>query len=339
MAVCPIELNTELDEQSQTSLELERGITQQRLIVYTLTKTILGHLLFNGIRVTTGCIKHVPRASSLLVLSIVLFIITAGLFVILVLPVSRTWAEEASRGVKDNVIKLLPWHLFHTIQRVVMVLYFLFDSEDYAGWIDRFFFTFGHLFMFVRLVWFVLFTFFVAENWVFPLLCTPEDNGPHPQSPNVVLPVAPVPMYPDNSLLIISGSPSERFQGLIKPHKQRERGTEKQLSPPASIHTRQSFRNSPYNSAEIAEFDEPPLDGRTIGYDDTVVEKIASSTCNSDRNDSEAAVSGETGLRHRHPPEPSTVRQSNIAPAYVTPPNEGHNPSPLERHNPSLLEH
>ena len=95
-----------------------------------------------------------------------------GCFITLVLPVTQAWLVHVPHEAKELLVQLVPWQIFHTIQRILLRLTLVHSVSEYwsvygGGW-----FVLSWCFK----LWPLFLAFTVANSYIFPILYTPKDD-------------------------------------------------------------------------------------------------------------------------------------------------------------------
>ena len=94
-----------------------------------------------------------------------------GCFITLVLPVTQTWLIHTSHEVKGLLVQLVPWQIFHTLQRMLLRLTLVSVAEYWS--------VYGGLWFILSWcfkLWPLFLAFTVANTYIFPILYTPKDD-------------------------------------------------------------------------------------------------------------------------------------------------------------------
>ena len=140
------------------------------------------------------------------------------------IPVTKNWLTLSSRTFKEHIIHLLPWQLFHTTQRVLVILS-IFDN--FNGISYRF------VVFLIYQFWIVLLAMKVADSYIFPVIYVPNnetyarsiyDDDTNSSSNDQQVVVSGLTSttvnyddYPTNAELV-RGRVTERFQQFLQPN-------------------------------------------------------------------------------------------------------------------------
>lgn len=203
------------------------------------------------------------------------------------MPVTQDWLALSSHQIKEHIVHLLPWQLFHTLQRLLVSL--CVNSQISVGFV---------LIQMYKL-WIVLLALKIANDYIFPVIHQPRADTNSQRAfiydtetdKEVVTGLTkPVANYPEKAELV-RGRALERFKRFLQPvlsnpeTKRREERT-------------QSERHDARYSNQEVSYETPHRNEDHIVDDDAAIKDEDATEIVEDVNNDPVEISVE-GIRQR----------------------------------------